>query len=455
MRLNQKTKNKESEWFEKNLTKPTKWIYIPKIVFTSIKLEEKDEIVVKVKTKDLSFFYPTRVLKRQTNSGISFTFIIPKKYRDKILGNIKFKIIKLAKLDNYQFKIGKSVKNVKFDEFVMTSWVDVDKAVLWQKKPRLRCFEPIIVKYPLKVDRELLTYLGLYYCDGNKTGGYRLYASTKEIYKFMIKCYNFLIKNPKLSTSLRYDKFNKDKRKGANIKKELKKYWDNIISNKIDETKIEISTRRLNANSRSNAHLPQGGIRIIDGRQLVRIYHISLIDKILEMNNDLLTDFFIGGGLGDIYPSLRGRNNAFNWLEIATNKRESFVWKNICKKLNLNCNEKITDGNRVLLCINGYYSAIDLLEKGLFSHYKKRRDRCIYGLKNRTETYILKKLDKSSETSLKMEGDFIKKASALLHRQKGGDLTKYGLVRINYNVVHLTKKGEKFINKLKKLNIWR
>ena len=89
---------------------------------------------------------------------------------------------------------------------MITSWLDKNKAVMWKNPTGYPTNHPIIINYPLKINRDILIYLGLYFCDGNKTQYYRLYTSTKKIYNLASKCYNSLILNPNLKAGINYDK---------------------------------------------------------------------------------------------------------------------------------------------------------------------------------------------------------------------------------------------------------
>ncbi|MAE42270.1 hypothetical protein CMO93_00750 [Candidatus Woesearchaeota archaeon] len=450
-------KNKESKWFEKSLKKSVRSIYIPKEIFEKLNLKNSDTIAVRIRSNKQNFMYPVRVSKRDTPTGLSFSFNIPPKFKNLLNNDICVKIMKLEEIENYLIKFNKKVIKVKSKEFIITNWLESDNVVIWSKHTGYRTNDPIITHKVLKLNKTLLSYLGLYMTDGNKKRNYKLFASTKDIFNLAINGYRDIILNPSFSVVLNYDKFVKDKRVDSTIIKDVKSHWEKVIPN-VDSIKIEISTRRLNTLKKSKARLPFGSVFIKDNRTLSGFFHVFLIKCVLKKfkdDKDALTYFFVGGALGDFYPSIRPRNKAFNWLEIATNKEEVYIWKNICTRLKFNYKEKIREGNSVLLCVHGYFNVISLLKKGLFKQYGKRREKTVNGLKNRIETYIFNAFKRSSKKTIDWKDEFLNKTNSFFIVNKGLDLVKNKLVKFNKRErkVTITNKGHIFIKDLLKLNI--
>lgn len=456
MKFNKKTKNSESKWFEKNTNKSTNHVYVPQDIFEKLDLKHNSEISLEIKSNSQYITVPVRVYKKTTSTGISFSLDIPHNvYKD--IQNSRFfvRITKLGKINTYSVKFKDDAIKIKNNQLIMTEWVNDNQIVVWQKPTGYPTPRPIITNKFLKLDYDILAYLGLYMADGNSKGYYKLFTSTKDIFDLVTKYYNKIILNPTFDTVIGYDKFNKDMRSNSTIVEEIKTHWKSVIPN-IDSTKITINTRRRNAKRRSKSHVEFGSVFIKDNRMLSRIFHTFLINSILNKfkdNKEVLTYFFIGAALGDFYPSIRNRNESFNWLEIATNKQEVSVWKNICETLGYKYEEKIREGNRVLLCVYGYTNNIDLLKKGLFLQYKKRRDRMIKGLKNRVETHIFDKFRKSNDKAIEWKGEFLVKTNSFFIVNKGLDLVNNNLIKFDSNVVSITKKGSDFINDLIELNI--
>lgn len=456
MEFNKIIKNLESEWFKKNTNKSTNQIYVPQIIFNKLDLKHNDTIAVEVKSKNFHETFPVRVNKITTKSGVSFSFYLPyKKYKLIQNDNLIVRIIKLKEVNEYTIKLNTHLIFIKPDQFILTEWINQNQIVIWEKPTGYPTSRPIITGKVLDINHDILSYLGLYMADGNTIGYYKLFTSTKDIFNLAIKGYSGLIFNPVFDINIGYDKFNKDMCLNSVITKEIKAYWGDVVPN-IHFVNISISTRRQNAKKRSKSHVPFGSVYIKDNRTLSRVLHTFLINSILikfKDNKEVLTSFFIGAALGDFYPSIRNRNEAFNWLEIATNKKEVPIWKDICKTLGFSCEEKIREGNRVLLCIHGYFNNIVLLKKGLFNEYTKRRNRMIDGLKNRVETYILQRFLKSNVKVIKWEGEFLIKTNSFFIVNKGVDLVGNGLVEFDRKNVLLTNEGVKFIEDLVELKI--
>ena len=157
----------------------------------------------------------------------------------------------------------------------------------------------------------------------------------------------------------------------------------------------------------------------------------------------------MGGFLGDGYPSTRSKNKAFNWLEIASNKQESWVWKRICTLLDIRFISQLKKhDNGEVLRIPGYLLAVDLLDKGLFEHYEKRRKRLIDGLSKRIETYIFGLFLKYNKKEMLMKTDEIKKTASYIYPKSGSDLSSEKLIIFNKSKLILTTEGETFLNRL-------
>ena len=456
MKIKNKLKNLESEWFEKSTSKYLNHVYIPQTIFKELNLKHNDAVAVELKSNNFYLDFPARVGKRITNSGNSFSFCIPyHRYKDIINDKISVKITKLKKINNYTIELNENSIFIKPEQFILTEWLNKNQVVIWQKPTGYPTSRPIITAKVLELNSDMLSYLGLYMADGNTTGYYKLFTSTKDIFNLAVKGYNNIILNPVFDLNIGYDKFNKDIRSNSTIINEIKAYLGNVIPN-INSVNISINTRRQNAKKRSNSHVPFGSVYIKDNRTLSRVLHHFLINCILikfKDTKEVLTSFFIGAALGDFYPSIRNRNQSFNWLEIATNKKEVSIWKDVCKTLGFNCKEKIREGNRVMLCIHGYFNNVILLKKGLFNEYEKRRSRMIHGLKNRVETYIFQRFLKSNNNVIRWEGDFLIKTNSFFIVNKGVDLVRNGLIEFDRKNVLLTNEGTKFIEDLVKLKI--
>ena len=80
MKMDIKLRNKESEWFEKEIKELTRLIYIPKLIFLKLELKNNDEVAVEIKSKKQFIKYPTRVTKGVTNFSTFFSFNLPIKF---------------------------------------------------------------------------------------------------------------------------------------------------------------------------------------------------------------------------------------------------------------------------------------------------------------------------------------------------------------------------------------
>ena len=242
---------------------------------------------------------------------------------------------------------------------------------------------PLIVRRSIEA-KKIAKYLGLYYADGGKSSHYSCICSTKDITKIMSLGYHNIIANPKYTSSICYRKFYHEDNKI--IEKRIKSYWRDIHK----DISVNIHGLKL-TNLWSNEY---GEYRMDDSRSLALKIHLWLTEELLKkgnINKSLLEDFFMGGALGDGGVSNR-RKEAFQHILISSNKQEYHVWENICINLKIPYQIKVVPNrNSAYIIISNYYVVYDLLTKGLFKEYTKRRIKLIAGLKNRIETKFIEK----------------------------------------------------------------
>jgi hypothetical protein len=131
-----------------------------------------------------------------------------------------------------------------------------------------------------------------------------------------------------------------------------------------------------------------------DSRILSLKLHLWLIEELLKngtVNRKLLEEFLMGGALGDGGISNR-RKEVFQHIFISSNMQEYKIWEKVCTALKIPYRLRtIPKRNSAYLIISNYYVVSDLLHKGLFGEYAKRRIKLIAGLKNRIETRLILK----------------------------------------------------------------
>jgi len=440
--------------FQKYIDNTKRCFYLSNSIVSKLKIKKYDKVAVIIKKKN-SFIFPAIIGSYITNSGRTFSVNIPNEIRRQLQKEeYKIKIIKLDKInttkkDNNTINIVDITKIYK--TMTATNWIYKNQIVLWNKGEKDRNYFPIITKDKIKIKEELLIYLGLYFADGTKSekAAYNLSVSTKEMFNLTVNNYKLLIKNSSLNYGIQYDNSNANKLKKEEIFDKVTKYWKKILSkNKIK--RVNIKTSRPNASYVSNNHNEFGGLRFWDGRKIVLWLHKWLINKIIHSDNKkYLLQFLKGGFLGDGYPSMRPRSKAFNWLEIASNKQESWVWKKVCNSLDIKfiAVPKKKDNGEILK-IHGYLNAVNLLNAGLFKQYEKRRKRLINGLSNRIETYLFNLFLMHNKKEINLTIRDIKKTSSYIYPKKGAELASKNLIEFNKENLKLTNKGETFLNLL-------
>ncbi len=438
----------KSKWFEKKLVNGM--IYIPKNIIDKLKLKGNDKIAVTVIQNNIKITFPARI----SQYFLEYcSFRIFKLY-EKFLKNNEISRIRVEKLYTLQNKPNTydDIDLRRFNKYLnkssISNWNDPNKVVLWHEQvgKKGRPLEPIVINRKIVMTDELAKYLGLYFAEGNNTEHYRIYASTKELSQLVIKNYESIIKDPRLTLIVNLTRSANDLRSDDEIENSLINYWKDLIyPYKIKNIEF---IKPKSEFSGPEERLEFGTLMISDTRIFVRYLHQWLIKEILVKRNIRnLRKFFEGAACGDISVGIDSRSNGFSYFEIATNKLESKIWEKICKFLKLKYRIYYRSGKSAVIQIRGYVDCIKFLKSGIYNEYPKRRSKLIYGIKNRIETYLLQTLWNSHNHSIKINGCFGVKIGALL-AHKGGDLTKNKLIKINNKMVLLTEVGKKFTKEL-------
>jgi|TARA_Y100000310_G_C20703661_1_gene832431 hypothetical protein len=442
MKLNNKIKNKESQWFEKN-TSNYQEVYIPIEIAKNLELRHYDKIAVEIVDKNSKYIFPARVRYRVKKDGNCFRFQIPKDSQEFLSRKVLVKVTKLEKPSKIILRKNEiDVSKACSDSSNIAAWIDGDSIVLWDN-----------MKYPLIVSRvvnalDFAKYLGLYYADGGKSNHYNCNSSTKEIAKLVLNCYHNFIKNSRYTTFIAYRKLNGELDK--DVSRRIKKHWFKL-------TKISSSNIKLTGYKKTFKSSTKYGIfRIDDSRLLALNLHKWLIKETLKLGNDnhkILEEFLKGGLIGDGGVSNR-RKEAFQHIKIASNSKEYKVWESICRRLGLKYDikkEEKTDG--VYVRFREYYESVQLYKNGIFNEYTKRRNKLLIGLRNSVETYIAKQFLKSNFQPIPIKGKFGSRTPSFFYVNKGGDLVKNNLIFVNNKTVTITDKGKNFVKDLINLEI--
>lgn len=451
----------ESEWFKKKVPNgKRKTIYIPVHIAKSLELRNNDKVAVEIKSNGKKIIFPERINVTMTRTGLSYRFDIPNNFHSL---NSKQVWIKLIKLE-YIFSRSKSKfnKNLElsqfsrdFNGFSVTNWINSNHIVIWHESGNKPSRMPLIVAKNVNVTDCLAKYSGLYFAEGNKQQYFRTYATTKELGRLSIKCYDKIIKNPNLTIYVNFDRSFRDIRKDKKIKKILYDYWKDVVF-PYEISKIYITNRRCKTLKDSKKRLKFGTLVLKDGRIMPRLIHNWIVQRIIRMgksNKNILEKFFEGVVLGDGGIVIRrGRKRqALHYLEIGTNLKEVKVIEEICKILKLKYEKQIRKGKDVRIRIRSYCNMVLLLRNKFLEEDSRQRDKLIYGLKNRVETYILQVLLNNSDNSILFKGEFAKRSKSYLVVNKGELLNN--LISFDGKTVKLTQNGQKFINYLKELKI--
>jgi len=448
----------ESEWFEKKVPKIKRIIYIPRNIVRLLSLSKNDKIAVKIKVEGKEVVFPTRVQFTMTKTGPSYRFSTPKNFKNYFnFERILMKIIKLKYINSISRNGKVSLSELaNYKNFSITTWAELNQIVIWYENEGKRPYEPVITIPEIEPSETLAKYSGLYFAEGNKQGYFRIYATTRELAKLVIKCYDEMIKNSNLKIVIKFNKAYRDRRTDDEIKETLLNYWNGCVKPyKINDIKITI--RRPNILKYSNKYAEFGTLMMYDGRIIPRLLTNLLIQKIIEIgktNKRIIEKLFEGGILGDGGITIRSgrRKRAFRYIEIGTNKKEVEVWESICKLLKLNYKKQVRKGNDIRIRINNFCDIVILLCNGFLKDFPKQRDKLIKGLKNRVETHIIQNAIISPNYSVPFVGEFAKRSSSYLVVNKG-ELILNKLINFDKQMITLSPKGLKFINNLKQLKI--
>ena len=265
---------------------------------------------------------------------------------------------------------------------------------------------------PIRINLlEFIHYFGCYYADGTKKGwAWRISASTPEQAVYYIDIYNKLVIGNQLVFELTYSKKPSDKRKQAQIKKDLVKYWKEEADVEIEEKRIRLrETKHDNVRKWNKC----GSLGIKDNRNLVMEIHLRVMDAITNylnnecMNDKDLWDFLFGILEGD--GSVSGGVNRIG-VGFAFHNDDKII-RELLDRLKLKYS---VDTSRVKRGEGfGVYASIWLFEilsnlrilsQNLFKYYPKRRNLFIERLqKQKTVKLILE--NKEPGLFLSLKGD--------------------------------------------------
>ena len=298
-------------------------------------------------------------------------------------------------------KLSSTIKEENYEDFYLPQlFPDGIMGKLHENEMIIFLGNHVPIFTPIRINLlEFIHYFGCYYADGTKKGwAWRINASTPEQAVYYVEKYNKLVVGNKLVYDLTYSKKPSDKRKQAQIKKDLVKYWKEEADVDIEEKRIKLRETKHDNVLKWNKC---GSLGIKDNRNLVMEIHLRVMDTITNylknkcINDKDLWDFLFGILEGDGFVS--GGNSSFG-VGFATNLNDKIIERLLTR---LGIQHRI-DKSRVK---DGVYAGITLhfglfevllnlkrISESLFIYYPKRRNLFIERLlKQSTIEYLMKK----------------------------------------------------------------
>ncbi len=329
-------------------------LYIPKAVAEKFNLKENDLIVIKgnVNGKNLERICKTCLRKRRNKveyfcifsrdySGLEGVFQVKRKLtKGKLSSILKFVLT-----------------NVNYGK------LDKERIIVFFTKKK-----PIVISSKLKINNDLVYYLGCYFADGTKRGGnWGIVASTFEQANFYLKMHKRLILNPDLHSYI-----------SVTSKKPVDK--DELIKKWKGKCLIEIENVRVRRTDKHPRKInPYGSLILKEYAQSIQLFYRRLLEytiqKIVkEKNRKLALNFFCGVLEGDGSPSSYPPGS----ILVASNKNDVKILEKMLEICGLKFwKEKIS--NKISIRVNALtiLKEIEILSKKIFKYYPSRRKKLV------------------------------------------------------------------------------
>lgn len=324
-------------------------LHIPKVIAEKYDLKKDDLIAVKGRIGDKKIERICKIHARKIKNECLCLFSNEKGNKEGV-----FIVKKKLKRKIHSRFLKAVLNNVNYGK------INEEKVIAFYTSTR-----PIIISSKLKMDNNLIYYLGCYFADGTKRGtSWGITASTFEQANFYLKMHKKLIFNLHMHTYLSITS------KSSLVKDKLKREWKNKCGIDIEDVRLRLSkkgSRKIN---------PNGSLIIREYSQSPqRFYHRLLrycIQEILkEKNKELALEFIFGVLEGDGSVARSGRGH----VHIHTNDKEVEILEKVLKACDLKYNSykegahKYTIRIGVLEILKNFE---DLKDK-LFCLYPKRR----------------------------------------------------------------------------------
>ena len=219
----------------------------------------------------------------------------------------------------------------------------------------------------IRINENLVFYMGCYFADGTKKNVWAITASTFEQAVFYKRMHESLILNPEYGSS--YISITLKKRIAE---KKIKNLWKNFTGLEVNKVRQRIS----HSNARNINEY--GSFVFGDNRRVTLIYYQRLLDYLIKYiikkkDKKLAMEFICGVFEGDGSPSATKRG----YILIASNEKEYQILDKILKISGLDY--KIQKFEKVTIRVNalGLLSQMEFLSDKIFKYYPKRRRRFI------------------------------------------------------------------------------
>lgn len=348
-----KVKIEKLDGFHSRLTSDGR-LYIPRVVAKKYNLRKNDLVIIKGNIGNKSLEKICKIHTRKKKNKKEYFCIFSRESRNlEGIFLIKEKLEKGNISDILKFILA----NVNY------GIINEEKIVAFFTNKT-----PITIPYEIKMDNNLVYYLGCYFADGIKRGtSWGITASTFEQANFYLKMHKGLILNPNLHFYISITS-----RTSIN-KNELIKRWKDKCKINVENVKIKISDKHSKKVNR------YGSLIIREYTRSTQMFYRRLLEyciqKIIrEKNKEFALDFICGVLEGDGSPSANSRGH----IIISANKNDAKILEKILKISGLHFGiEK--NSNKVSIRINSLsiLKNIEILQNKIFKYYPKRRKKFI------------------------------------------------------------------------------